>query len=143
MITKGELDPAQAASAAPIARLGTAEKIAASVLWLSSPGAGYVVGVALDGGYTAQRPTTQPPAPGPTFSETAALSPGFRFAQRGPAGRTDKSRVHRPFPPGISCASRRSRVISRRVTPFRHQSTASRSERPSSSVQRAAQPPGP
>jgi NAD(P)-dependent dehydrogenase (short-subunit alcohol dehydrogenase family) len=52
MITKGERDPAQAASATPIGRLGTAEEIAASVLWLRSPGAGYVVGVALpvDGG---------------------------------------------------------------------------------------------
>ena len=56
MITKGELDRAEAAAATPIARLGTAEEIAASVLWLCSPGAGYVVGVALpvDGGYTAQ-----------------------------------------------------------------------------------------
>jgi NAD(P)-dependent dehydrogenase (short-subunit alcohol dehydrogenase family) len=55
-ITKGELDPVQAAAATPIARLGTAEEIAASVLWLCSPGASFVVGVALpvDGGYTAQ-----------------------------------------------------------------------------------------
>jgi NAD(P)-dependent dehydrogenase (short-subunit alcohol dehydrogenase family) len=56
MITKGELDPAQAAAATPIARLGQGEEIAASVLWLCSPGASFVVGVALpvDGGYTAQ-----------------------------------------------------------------------------------------
>jgi NAD(P)-dependent dehydrogenase (short-subunit alcohol dehydrogenase family) len=56
MIAKGELDRAEAAAATPIARLGQAEEIAASVLWLCSPGAGYVVGVALpvDGGYTAQ-----------------------------------------------------------------------------------------
>jgi NAD(P)-dependent dehydrogenase (short-subunit alcohol dehydrogenase family) len=56
MITKGELDRAEAAAATPIARLGTAEEIAASVLWLCSPGASFVVGVALpvDGGYTAQ-----------------------------------------------------------------------------------------
>src|SRR5437016_3801883 len=34
MIAKGELDPAEAAAATPIARLGRAEEIAASVLWL-------------------------------------------------------------------------------------------------------------
>jgi NAD(P)-dependent dehydrogenase (short-subunit alcohol dehydrogenase family) len=56
MITKGELNPTDAAASTPIARLGHAEEIAAPVLWLSSPGASYVVGVALpvDGGYTAQ-----------------------------------------------------------------------------------------
>ena len=56
MITKGELNRAEAAAATPIARLGQAEEIAASVLWLCSPGASFVVGVALpvDGGYTAQ-----------------------------------------------------------------------------------------
>ncbi|HET6752529.1 MAG TPA: SDR family oxidoreductase [Jiangellaceae bacterium] len=56
IIAKGELDRAEAAAATPIARLGRAEEIAASVLWLCSPGAGYVVGVVLpvDGGYTAQ-----------------------------------------------------------------------------------------
>ena len=56
MITKGELDRAEAAAATPIARLGQGEEIAASVLWLCSPGASFVVGVALpvDGGYTAQ-----------------------------------------------------------------------------------------
>jgi NAD(P)-dependent dehydrogenase (short-subunit alcohol dehydrogenase family) len=56
MIAKGELNRADAAAATPIARLGQAEEIAASVLWLCSPGASYVVGVALpvDGGYTAQ-----------------------------------------------------------------------------------------
>jgi NAD(P)-dependent dehydrogenase (short-subunit alcohol dehydrogenase family) len=56
MITKGELDRAEAAAATPIARLGQVEEIAASVLWLCSPGASFVVGVALpvDGGYTAQ-----------------------------------------------------------------------------------------
>jgi NAD(P)-dependent dehydrogenase (short-subunit alcohol dehydrogenase family) len=56
MIAKGELNSADAAAATPIARLGQAEEIAASVLWLCSPGASYVVGVALpvDGGYTAQ-----------------------------------------------------------------------------------------
>ena len=55
MIAKGELDPAEAAAATPIGRLGQGEEIAASVLWLCSPGASFVVGVALpvDGGYTA------------------------------------------------------------------------------------------
>src|SRR5687768_4300557 len=43
---------ADAAASTPIARLGQAEEIAASVLWLCSAGASYVVGVALpvDGG---------------------------------------------------------------------------------------------
>jgi NAD(P)-dependent dehydrogenase (short-subunit alcohol dehydrogenase family) len=56
MITKGELDRAQAAAATPLGRLGQGEEIAGSVLWLCSPGASFVVGVALpvDGGYTAQ-----------------------------------------------------------------------------------------
>ncbi|MGW1840020.1 glucose 1-dehydrogenase [Streptomyces sp. BBFR2] len=56
MIAKGELDRAGAEAAQPINRLGTADEMAQAVLWLCSPGAGFVVGVALpvDGGYTAQ-----------------------------------------------------------------------------------------
>ena len=56
MITKGELDRAEAEANQPINRLGTADEIAQAVLWLCSPGAGFVVGVALpvDGGYVAR-----------------------------------------------------------------------------------------
>jgi NAD(P)-dependent dehydrogenase (short-subunit alcohol dehydrogenase family) len=40
----------------PLGRMGTPEEIASAVLWLCSPGAGFMVGqlVAPDGGYTAQ-----------------------------------------------------------------------------------------
>ncbi len=56
MLAKGELDLAEALRNQPIGRLGTAYEIAAAVLWLCSPGASFVVGVALpvDGGYTAR-----------------------------------------------------------------------------------------
>jgi NAD(P)-dependent dehydrogenase (short-subunit alcohol dehydrogenase family) len=56
MEAKGELDRSEAATAQPIGRLGRADEIAAAVLWLCSPGASFVVGVALpvDGGYVAQ-----------------------------------------------------------------------------------------
>ena len=56
MLAKGELELAAAIANQPIARLGEPEEIAASVLWLCSPGASFVIGVALpvDGGYTAR-----------------------------------------------------------------------------------------
>ncbi|MDQ0907048.1 NAD(P)-dependent dehydrogenase (short-subunit alcohol dehydrogenase family) [Streptomyces canus] len=56
MIAKGELDRAEAEADQPANRLGTAEEIAQAVLWLCSPGAGFVIGVALpvDGGYVAR-----------------------------------------------------------------------------------------
>jgi len=46
----------EAIASQPIARLGRASEIAAAVLWLCSPGASFVVGLALpvDGGYTAR-----------------------------------------------------------------------------------------
>ena len=56
MIAKGELTLADAETGQPIGRLGRGEEIAAAVLWLCSPGASFVHGVALpvDGGYTAR-----------------------------------------------------------------------------------------
>jgi NAD(P)-dependent dehydrogenase (short-subunit alcohol dehydrogenase family) len=56
MIAKGELSVPEAVANQPIGRLGRADEIAGAVLWLCSPGASLVVGVALpvDGGYTAR-----------------------------------------------------------------------------------------
>jgi NAD(P)-dependent dehydrogenase (short-subunit alcohol dehydrogenase family) len=56
-VTKGSKEIAAAmAKEAPIGRFGTAEEIAAAVLWLCSPGASYVIGHSLvvDGGFTVK-----------------------------------------------------------------------------------------
>ena len=56
MIDSGDLSEEAVIALAPISRLGLPEEIASAVLWLCSPGASYVVGVALpvDGGYVAR-----------------------------------------------------------------------------------------
>jgi NAD(P)-dependent dehydrogenase (short-subunit alcohol dehydrogenase family) len=56
MIAKGELTASDAEAGQPIGRLGRGDEIAAAVLWLCSPSASFVHGVALpvDGGYTAR-----------------------------------------------------------------------------------------
>jgi NAD(P)-dependent dehydrogenase (short-subunit alcohol dehydrogenase family) len=56
MIAKGELHVPEAVANQPIGRLGRGDEIAAAVLWLCSPAASFVLGVALpvDGGYTAR-----------------------------------------------------------------------------------------
>jgi NAD(P)-dependent dehydrogenase (short-subunit alcohol dehydrogenase family) len=56
MIARGELDVQEATKNEPIGRLGGPVEIAVVVLWLCSPGASFVIGVALpvDGGYTAR-----------------------------------------------------------------------------------------
>ena len=56
MIDSGDLDEEAVVALAPIGRLGDPDEIASAVLWLCSPAASYVVGVALpvDGGYVAR-----------------------------------------------------------------------------------------
>ena len=56
MFAKGKLDIPEAEANHPIGRLGRGDEIASAVLWVCSPGASFVLGVALpvDGGYTAR-----------------------------------------------------------------------------------------
>ncbi len=56
MIAREGLTIENMVSGLPIGRLGRPEEIASAVLWLCSPGAGFVIGhaLAVDGGHTAQ-----------------------------------------------------------------------------------------
>ena len=63
MIAQGGLGMDEAIANQPTARLGQATEMAAAALWLCSPGASFVVGIALpvDGGYTRTLRTELPP----------------------------------------------------------------------------------
>ncbi len=56
MLDGGDLTEADAVAGTPLGRMGTAREVAEAVLWLCSPGAAFVLGVALpvDGGYVAR-----------------------------------------------------------------------------------------
>jgi NAD(P)-dependent dehydrogenase (short-subunit alcohol dehydrogenase family) len=56
MLANGELDIDQAIADQPTVPLGTADEMAAAVLWSCSPSASFVLGVALpvDGGHMAR-----------------------------------------------------------------------------------------
>jgi hypothetical protein len=70
MIETGELELAEAIRNQPIGRLGTADEIAAAVLWFCSPGAGFVVGVALPA--TSADLGRVSPETEPTFDSTTS-----------------------------------------------------------------------
>jgi Enoyl-(Acyl carrier protein) reductase len=93
---KGRAHRAYAAASTPIARLRQAEEIAASVLWLCSPGASYLVGVALPS--MAATPPNDPPtqpsrATGRWISSTAPTVAAMH-TQPSPILATQKVAVH-------------------------------------------------